>query len=92
MRRAHALLPTSTGPPGCRPPTKSDLFTIIFTVPDEALIGVLDSGMGGISVHNEMRQLLPRERFVYVADSGHVPYGPKPPEYIQARCTRSRST
>ena len=53
---------------------------------DEALIGVLDSGMGGISVLNEMRQLLPRERFLYVADSGHVPYGPKSPEYIQARC------
>jgi glutamate racemase len=56
------------------------------TVSDQASIGVLDSGMGGISVLNEMRELLPRERFIYVADSGHMPYGPKPPEDIQARC------
>ncbi|HEX3507121.1 MAG TPA: glutamate racemase [Candidatus Dormibacteraeota bacterium] len=49
-------------------------------------IGVLDSGMGGISVLNEMRSLLPDERFIYVADSGHVPYGPKPAAYIQERC------
>ena len=53
---------------------------------DQAPIGVLDSGIGGISVLNEMRQLLPYERFLYVADSGHLPYGPKPPEHIQGRC------
>ena len=53
---------------------------------DSSSIGVLDSGMGGISVLNEMRQLLPCERFLYVADSRHMPYGLKPPEYIQARC------
>jgi glutamate racemase len=55
-------------------------------VADNAAIGVLDSGMGGISVLNEMRILLPGERFIYVADSGHVPYGPKAPEFIQGRC------
>ncbi|HVC77153.1 MAG TPA: glutamate racemase [Candidatus Micrarchaeaceae archaeon] len=55
-------------------------------VSENAPIGVLDSGMGGISVLNAMRSLLPAERFVYVADSGHVPYGPKPAEYIQVRC------
>jgi glutamate racemase len=56
------------------------------TVPGQAPIGVLDSGVGGISVLNEMRQLLPNERFLYVADSGHMPYGPKPPKSIQGRC------
>ena len=56
------------------------------TVSENAAIGVLDSGMGGISVLNEMRVLMPSERFLYVADSGHVPYGPKSPEFIQARC------
>ncbi len=61
-------------------------WTIILAVSDQAPIGVLDSGIGGISVLNEMRQLLPYERFLYVADSGHLPYGPKPPEYIQGRC------
>jgi glutamate racemase len=52
----------------------------------DAPIGVLDSGLGGISVLNEMRALLPAERFIYVADSGHVPYGPKAPDYIHERC------
>ena len=61
-------------------------WTIFLTVFDQAPIGVLDSGIGGISVLNEMRQLLPYERFLYVADSGYMPYGPKPPEYIQGRC------
>jgi len=55
-------------------------------VSENAAIGVFDSGMGGISVLNDMRSLLPCERFIYVADSAHVPYGPKSPEYIQRRC------
>lgn len=49
-------------------------------------IGVFDSGMGGLSVLHEMRKLMPAENFVYVADSGHVPYGDKPSEYINERC------
>jgi glutamate racemase len=59
---------------------------IALNVSENAAIGVLDSGMGGISVLNEMRVLMPSERFLYVADSAHVPYGPKSPQYIQARC------
>lgn len=49
-------------------------------------IGVFDSGLGGLSVLHEMRKLMPAEDFIYVADSGHVPYGDKPPEYINERC------
>jgi glutamate racemase len=48
-------------------------------------IGVFDSGVGGLSVLRHIRQLLPRERLIYVADSGHVPYGDKSREYIEAR-------
>lgn len=48
-------------------------------------IGVFDSGVGGISVLQHIRQTLPRERLVYVADSGHVPYGDKAPSYIEQR-------
>ncbi|MDG4813686.1 aspartate/glutamate racemase family protein, partial [Hydrogenovibrio sp. 3SP14C1] len=33
-----------------------------------------------------IRQLLPNESLLYVADSGHVPYGEKSPEYIRERC------
>lgn len=50
-----------------------------------APIGVFDSGVGGISVLREIRQLLPAENLIYYADSGHCPYGGKPREAIIAR-------
>ena len=50
-----------------------------------APVGVFDSGVGGLSVLREIRQLLPYERLLYVADSGHVPYGEKTPEFIRLR-------
>ena len=52
----------------------------------EAPVGIFDSGVGGLSVLREIRQLLPHESLLYVADSGHVPYGEKSPEYIRERC------
>src|ERR1035437_3777303 len=48
-------------------------------------IGVFDSGVGGLSVLHHIRQTLPDERLIYVADSAHVPYGDKPAHYIQQR-------
>lgn len=48
-------------------------------------IGVFDSGVGGLSVLHHIRRTLPHERLIYVADSGHVPYGDKSPEYIEQR-------
>jgi glutamate racemase len=51
-----------------------------------APIGVFDSGVGGLSVLGEIRGLLPQESLLYVADSGHVPYGEKSPEFIRERC------
>jgi glutamate racemase len=48
-------------------------------------IGVFDSGVGGLSVLREIRRELPHEHLCYVADSGHAPYGDRPPEFIQAR-------
>lgn len=52
---------------------------------NSAPVGVFDSGVGGLSVLREIRRLLPRESLLYVADSGHVPYGEKSPEYIRER-------
>ena len=49
-------------------------------------IGVLDSGVGGLSVLKHIHTLLPHESLLYVADSKHAPYGNKTPEQIQARC------
>lgn len=45
-------------------------------------IGVFDSGLGGLSVLRALRAELPNERFVYVADSGHAPYGERDDEYL----------
>jgi glutamate racemase len=40
-------------------------------------IGVFDSGVGGLSILREIRDQLPAENVIYVADQGHVPYGPR---------------
>jgi len=47
-------------------------------------IGIFDSGLGGLSVFRLLPALLPAERFVYVADSGRAPYGPRPKAEIVA--------
>ena len=43
----------------------------------KAPIGVFDSGLGGLSVVQEIRRQLPGERVVYYGDSAHAPYGVK---------------
>ena len=49
-------------------------------------IGVLDSGVGGISVLRHIHALLPHEDLIYFADSKHAPYGNKTLDEIKARC------
>ena len=49
------------------------------------VIGVFDSGVGGLSVLHHIRLQFPNQRLIYVADSGHVPYGGKPVHYIEQR-------
>jgi len=39
------------------------------------VIGVFDSGLGGLSVLREIVRLMPEEPFIYLADQAHVPYG-----------------
>ncbi len=48
-------------------------------------IGVFDSGVGGLSVLHHIRRLLPHEQLIYIADSGHVPYGDKSAAFIEQR-------
>lgn len=48
-------------------------------------IGVFDSGVGGLSILQALRAELPQEDFVYVADSGHAPYGERSDAYVLAR-------
>ncbi|WP_348748640.1 glutamate racemase [Pseudomonas rhodesiae] len=54
----------------------------------DAPIGVFDSGVGGLSVLEEIQQLLPHESLLYVADCGHIPYGEKTPAFIRDRSRR----
>ncbi|MFP3496945.1 glutamate racemase [Pseudomonas sp. SIMBA_059] len=50
-----------------------------------APIGVFDSGVGGLTVLDEIQRLLPHESLLYVADCGHIPYGEKSPAFILER-------
>ena len=49
------------------------------------MIGVFDSGLGGLSVLAAMVEALPQADFRYYADTAHVPYGNKSDEQIQRR-------
>lgn len=50
------------------------------------MIGIFDSGTGGLSVFREIFRLLPEQKYVYFSDNAHCPYGEKSPEYIRERC------
>ncbi len=47
-------------------------------------IGLLDSGVGGLSIVRALRAELPHESIIYVADQAHLPYGPRPLDEIRA--------
>ncbi|GGC59443.1 glutamate racemase [Undibacterium terreum] len=50
-----------------------------------APVGVFDSGVGGLSVLQHIRQQLPHESLLYFADSAFAPYGDKPEAVIVQR-------
>ncbi|MDR2584671.1 MAG: glutamate racemase [Prevotellaceae bacterium] len=50
-----------------------------------APIGLLDSGVGGLSVWREVIRLLPDYPTVYVSDNAFCPYGPRPAEEVIQR-------
>lgn len=47
------------------------------------MIGVFDSGIGGLTVLRELLQLIPQESFLYLGDTARLPYGTKSPETIR---------
>lgn len=53
--------------------------------PTSKTIVVFDSGMGGLTVYDEIRQLLPHHRYLYVFDNGGFPYGEQPDDVIISR-------
>lgn len=52
---------------------------------DPRAIGVFDSGIGGLSVLRALQQEMPHERFVYLADNAHAPYGEKGEAFVSQR-------
>ena len=51
----------------------------------DAPIGLIDSGIGGLSIWRAIRRLLPAERMAYIADQAYFPYGDKPPDDLCLR-------
>mgnify|MGYP000849708809 FL=1 len=49
------------------------------------MIGVFDSGLGGLSVLAAIARAQPRADLLYFADTAHVPYGNKPDHFIRGR-------
>ncbi len=47
------------------------------------MIGVFDSGLGGLTAVKEIRKLLPGEDIIYFGDTGRIPYGTKSPQTIK---------
>jgi glutamate racemase len=45
-------------------------------------IAVLDSGLGGLTVVNALRRVLPAEDLIYFGDTAHLPYGNKSPAAV----------
>ena len=50
-----------------------------------ALIGVFDSGVGGLSILDEALRQLPQHDYIYLADSVNAPYGEKSSDWIANR-------
>ena len=48
-------------------------------------IGIIDSGIGGLTVWRELVHMLPYEPLLYFGDSGFCPYGSKPASEITRR-------
>jgi len=49
---------------------------------DASLIGVFDSGVGGLTVFREIARALPHHSLIYLGDSARVPYGTKSAETV----------
>ena len=49
-------------------------------------IGIMDSGVGGISVLQKAAELLPHENFIYFGDNANAPYGVRPIDEIRDLC------
>lgn len=54
-----------------------------------ASIGIFDSGFGGLTVMNAVKNLLPHENIIYFGDTANLPYGNKSAEAISGYCVKN---
>ncbi|MCL3776757.1 glutamate racemase [Actinomyces sp. 186855] len=50
---------------------------------ENAPIGMFDSGVGGLTVARAVIDQLPGEQILYIGDTAHTPYGPRPIEEVR---------
>jgi len=53
------------------------------------VLGIFDSGVGGLSIWREIVAVLPEASIVYLADQAFVPYGERAPEQVRERALRA---
>lgn len=58
---------------------------IVSDLPARPTVLVFDSGVGGLSVYDEVRKLLPDLHYIYTFDNEAFPYGEKPEQFIIER-------
>jgi len=51
-------------------------------------IGIFDSGVGGLSIAEQIKKEFPHENLIYIADQAYMPYGAKTPDEIQERARK----
>ena len=51
-----------------------------------SIIGVFDSGLGGLTILNQLKSDYPNNQFIYFGDTAHLPYGTKSKESIIQFC------
>lgn len=59
------------------------MMTSTVNTPQSRLIGIFDSGVGGLSVLRELRARMPGEDYLYLGDQINVPYGPRGLEEVR---------
>lgn len=69
--------------PGVRPAQAVEQALRVFLAGDPRPIGVLDSGVGGLTVMRAIEHRLPHESLIYIGDEAHFPYGPRPQHEVR---------
>lgn len=58
---------------------------------DNRPIGIMDSGVGGLTVACVLKEKYPNEKFIFIGDTARNPYGNKSPEEVTFFCGRNES-